>query len=257
MKKTVALLSIVFGVMSVVAQNERGVVYLKNGTILKGKYSYFQNNEKVRIETAGNVWVFPVMEIDSIKGSRERKIKEVVPESAGFPWFFRTELGILAGNSENSQSAPFSLTGTVNYRFYEKFSAGAGIGVEFLKESYMPVFLNLEYRLRQTATSPYIFVKAGYQVPLEESRTVYYDVYPPWSSVWPGPGGYYGMDNLDAKGGILLNPGLGFMHSFSSGFGMSLAFGYQFHRLHYSGETDYSLDVDYNRLTVKLGLFFH
>jgi hypothetical protein len=256
MKKIFALLAMTYCVSSLIAQNEKGVVYLKNGTILKGKYSYFQNSEKLRIETAGNVWVFSAEEIDSIKGKRDRISGEEEFVTTDSPYFFRTEIGILAGNSENSQSAPFSLTGTVNYKVKGNFSAGAGLGVEFLKESYMPAFLNLEYLLRHTTTSPYFFLKAGYQVPLEESRTVYYDVYPAWSSIWPGPG-YYGQDNLDAKGGILINPGLGFTHKFSSSLGMSFAFGYQFHRLRYTGEKDYSMDIDYNRLTIKLGIVFN
>jgi len=54
----------------------------------------------------------------------------------------------------------------------------------------------------------------------------------------------------------MINPGAGYQRMFSSGFGMSFAFGYQFHRLHYSGENDYGLDIDYNRLTIKLGFIF-
>ena len=42
-----------------------------------------------------------------------------------------------------------------------------------------------------------------------------------------------------------------------SGFGMSLAFGYRFHRLRYTAENDYRIDVDYNRLSLKLGFIFN
>jgi hypothetical protein len=54
----------------------------------------------------------------------------------------------------------------------------------------------------------------------------------------------------------MVNPGVGFKHMFSTGFGMSMAFGYQFHRLSYSGKNDYQLDIDYNRLSIKLGFIF-
>ena len=90
---------------------------------------------------------------------------------------------------------------------------------------------------------------------LEESRTVYNDVYPIWSSFRPWPD--YSQEKMDAKGGFLVNTGIGYQRMFSSGFGMSFAFGYQFHRLHYSGENDYGLDIDYNRLTIKLGIIFN
>jgi hypothetical protein len=62
---------------------------------------------------------------------------------------------------------------------------------------------------------------------------------------------------MDTKGGFIINPGIGYQRMFSSGFGMSLAFGYQFHRLSYKGENDYQLDIDYNRLTIKLGFIFN
>ena len=127
--------------------------------------------------------------------------------------------------------------------------------IEFLKESYLPVFVNLEYKFRDSYSTPYLFLKTGYQIPLEESREIYYNGYQPWSSsFWPGP--IYSQEPMDTKGGFLINPGVGYQRMFSSGFGMSFAFGYQFHRLHYSGENDYGLDIDYNRLTIKLGFIF-
>ena len=79
---------------------------------------------------------------------------------------------------------------------------------------------------------------------------MYYDI-------WPGPWPRNNSKPLDAKGGFMINSGLGYQRMFSSGFGMSFAFGYQFHRLSYSGENDYRLDIDYNRLTIKLGVIFN
>lgn len=243
------------------AQSEKGHVYLKNGTILKGKYEYTDAG-KLRVESAGNIWVFDVAEIDSVAGRRSSRLAslEKLPEHSRF--FYRTELGVLAGNSQNSQSAPASLTATINYMVRPQFAVGIGFGAEFLKESYLPAFMNAEYKLRNSWSSPYFFLKAGYQVPLEDSREIYYDVQPYWSSsssIWPGPWPQpgYNFGELDPKGGVLINPGIGYSHLFSPGFGMSLGFGYQFHRLHYTGEKDYRLDIDYNRLTVKLGFIFN
>lgn len=241
---------------SVLGQSEKGYVFLKNGTILKGKYRFTSDKQKLNIESAGNLWVFDASEIDSItsvRAYRLRTVEEAAPETR---FFYRTEIGVLAGNADNSQAAPFSFTGSVNYSFDPKASLGLGLGVEFLKESYLPVYANFEYKFRNVYSTPYVFIKAGYQVALEESQAVYYDVYPVWSSFMPWPGDM-GQHELDPKGGILLNPGLGYQRWFSSGFGMSVAFGYQFHRLHYTGEKDYALDIDYNRLTIKLGIIFN
>jgi len=259
MKKLCLFTFAVLFTFSLFAQSEKGYVYLKNGTILKGKFQYTDAG-KLRVESAGNIWVFEAAEIDSVAGRRASRVAQMenLPQYSRF--FYRTEIGVLAGNSQNSQSAPLSFTGTVNYLITPQFSAGVGFGAEFLKESYLPAFLNAEYKLRNSWSSPYFFVKAGYQVALEDSREIYYDVDPYWyssSSFWPGPQPAHNYGKLDPKGGILVNPGIGYSHLFSPGFGMSMGFGYQFHRLHFKGEKDYGLDIDYNRLTVKLGFIFN
>lgn len=258
MKKLSMLLVATLLAFSVFAQTEKGYVYLKNGSIVKGKYSYFENKQKIKVESSGNIWIFGAAEVDSITNKRIHSLDEIEQEISNSKFFFRTELGVLVGNSDNSQSAPFSLTGSVNYRINPNLSAGLGIGLEFFNETYMPVFANVEYKFKKTASSPYVFLKAGYQLPLEESNAIYYDVYPVWSSsssFWPGPD-YYGQEGFDTKGGILINPGVGYQQMFTSGFGMNFAVGYQFHRLNYEGENDYSLDIDYNRLTIKVGIIF-
>ncbi|MEN8117820.1 MAG: hypothetical protein ABFS16_12615 [Bacteroidota bacterium] len=255
MKKISLLVLVTIIAFSVFAQSEKGYVYLKNGTILKGKYRYSGDMTKLNIESAGNLWVFDANEIDSITSVRDHRQKSVVAPASDSKFFYRTEIGVLAGNSENSQSAPFSFTGSANYKLDEKASLGAGFGAEFFKETYMPVYANFEYKFRNAYATPYLFLKAGYQIAVEDSRTVYYDIIPPWASYmpWPNPNQ---NENLDAKGGLLINPGVGYQRMFSSGMGMSVAFGYQFHRLQYKGEKDYQLDIDYNRLTIKLGIIF-
>ncbi len=256
MKKLCLFLLAAFLTSVVYAQPEKGVVYLKNGSILKGRYHYFDDSGKIKIESAGNTWVFNASEVDTITSRRIARKNEIKQQLANRKFYFRTELGVLAGNSENSQSAPLSFSSSLNYYFLPELAAGAGIGVEFFKETYLPVFANLEYKFRNEASTPYLFLKAGYQVPLEESREVYYDVWPAWSSsIWPGTAHDY--ESLDPKGGILLNPGIGYVTMFSPVFGLSFSFGYQFHRLHYTGNKDYALDIDYNRLTVKLGILFN
>ena len=119
----------------------------------------------------------------------------------------------------------------------------------------MPVFANIEYKFRDSYSTPYLFFKAGYMVSIDESRALYYDVYPVWSSFRPW--GDWENDGLEGKGGVLLNPGLGYQRMFSPNMGMTFTFGYQFHRLHFKGEEDYALDIDYNRLTIKIGIIFN
>jgi hypothetical protein len=209
------------------------------------------------VESAGNIWMFDAGEVEYVqeKKSFRKSFMEDLPYPKGF--FTRSELGFLAGNSQNSQPSPFSFTTSGNFALGGRFSIGVGAGAEFLKETYLPAFLNLEYKFRPTWSSPYLFVKGGYQVPLEDSREIYYDVWPAYSSVWPWPGPAHDYGELNPVGGIIVNPGIGYSHFFSAGFGMSVAFGYQYHQLAYTGEKDYQLNIDYNRLTIKLGFIFN
>jgi len=257
MKKLCILLLTAFFVFPIFAQPQKGYVYLKNGTILKGKYQYTEDLSKLQIESAGNLWIFQATEIEKVTSNKAKLTNEFKEPVLNSPFALRTEIGVLAGNSGNSQTAPFSFSSVLNYTIIPKLSVGAGIGLEFLKETYLPAFVNIEYKLRNSWSTPYLFLKTGYQVPLEESNAIYGGVQPMYYDIWPGPWPRNNSKPLDAKGGFMINSGLGYQRMFSSGFGMSFAFGYQFHRLSYSGENDYRLDIDYNRLTIKLGVIFN
>ena len=257
MKKLCLLLLTLIMVLPAISQTEKGYVYLKNGTIIKGRYIYSEDHQKIRIQSAGNLWIFDAEEVDSISSKKSQGLQDFATQQSSSKFFYRIEAGVLKGNSDNSQKAPFSLTGSVNYQVESHFSVGLGLGAEFLKESYMPVFANFEYKLRTQASTPYLFLKAGYQVPLEDSNEIYYDVYPLWMSFAPWPYDY-SANGFDCKGGFLINPGVGYQQMFSPNFGMNVAVGYQFHRLNYSADGgDYELDIDYNRLTIKLGIIFN
>lgn len=254
MKKLFLFLLVVCFMFSAVAQ-EKGYIYLKDGTILKGKFQYSSDFNKLIIESAGNIRVFNTAEIDSVSSIPSRRKPDVEEVFSVQQLFFRTGIGLLAGNSENSQPAPLSFIGSVNYPLQSKTLVGAGTGIEFFKESYLPLYLNVEYWLRVASSTPYFFVQTGYQIPLEDSRAVYYDVYPMWSSIWPGPD--YPNQNLDARGGVLFNPGVGYMRMLREDLGISVAFGYRYHRLRYTGEKDYELHIDYNRLSIRVGIIFN
>ncbi len=258
MKKLSLLLLTVIMAFSVYAQPQKGYVYLKNGSILKGKYQYTDDLSKLKIESAGNLLIFQAGEIERVTSNKAELNKEFEETKSYSPLILRTEIGVLAGNSGNSQTAPFSFSSALNYSVLPKLSVGAGIGLGFLKETYLPAFVNIEYKLRNSYSTPYVFLKTGYQVPLEDSHEIYYGVQPYYyDSFMPWPYPNNNNQKLDPKGGILVNPGIGYQRIFSSGFGMSFAFGYQFHRLSYKGENDYQLDIDYNRLTIKLGVIFY
>ena len=240
--------------ISAFSQSIKGYVFLKNGTILKGKYQYFDDLKKYRIESAGNVWIFNASEVDSVSSFRTKSSHELLGMKNDPRIFNRSELGLLIGNSNNSQSAPMVFNSQLNYQFKPRVAAGIGAGIEFLKETYLPVFLNTEYKLRISNSTPYFFIQCGYLLSIEDSRTLYYD-YSIHNSfrIWPG----YDMNKkLDPLGGLLVNPGLGYLHYFNPRLGVSFSFGYRYNWLHYKGDKDYGLNIEYHRLSLKFGILF-
>lgn len=246
---------------------ERGYIELKDGRIIRGQYIYSSEFDKIRIITGNESFVTDASEVVKItkrkpKADRveeESDFEEIVPEIKNY--FIFSELGVLPGNPDNINKMPLIFHTSVNYKFLEKLSAGAGVGVEFYKETYLPVTINGIYKFNNNRVAPFAMLQAGYQIPIEGSRTkvanvmpIYY--YADYSSFLPGPSTPYDMD-LKAKGGILLNPSLGIMWQTRSNVSFTFSAGYRFHRLRYNNkEKEYDLNIDYNRLSLKLGLIF-
>jgi hypothetical protein len=154
----------------------------------EGKYQYTEDLSKLQIESAGNLWIFQADEIDRVTSSKAKLTNEFKEPVVNSPFALRTEIGVLAGNSGNSQSAPFSFSSALNYSILPKLSAGAGIGLEFLKETYLPAFVNIEYKVRNSYSTPYLFLKTGYEMPIEESNEIYNGIQPVYYyDIWPGP----------------------------------------------------------------------
>ena len=170
-----------------------------------------------------------------------------------------TEGGVLKGNPNNENKAPFIFHSSLNYAFHKNLSGGVGIGAEFLRETYLPITANLLYQFgKNKAITPFFRLQTGYQVPLESNTYIdtpyYYDYYYYLSSsYWPG---YYAPSKLKAKGGFMVNPSAGVVIYTRSGLGISLAAGCRYQQLNYPGENDYVLHVEYSRLSLTLGIIF-
>lgn len=236
------------------AQMEKGVVYLKNGSQIKGKYQYTYDQSQVKLYANHNIFVIDTADIKEITKHR-RRYKAPASQKSFEPlkYYFNAELGDLIGHEDNSQEDILSVLISANYNLNKHVSIGAGTGVEFFKESCLPLYINLKYDLRNWYSTPFVFLRAGYSFPLEETNYVRQQYHPDY--IWRRSSPSY--DKLDTKGGLFFNSGLGYKHMYSPNFGMSLSFGYRFQRLSYKEEEqDYRLILDYNRLSIYLGFIF-
>jgi hypothetical protein len=240
---------------------EKGYIYMKDGSVIKGKYLYSSDMDKIRIISGKESRILDASDVEKIADKKPHykatgnELSEAFIQTPG-KWFNLTEAGILAGNPDNKQSTPFIFHSSLNYLFQKNISVGAGIGVEFFKETYLPVTANLMYRFNSKGLVPFVTLQAGYLIPIENKTTSYQNMFPRdyLSSYWVMPN-YQG--ELDSKGGFMINPAAGILFQTNHGFGISLSCGYRYHRLVYSGNTDYKLNADYNRLSFKLGILFY
>lgn len=242
---------------------KKGYISLKNGDILKGKYVYSVDFKKIKVIANNETRIFDTDEVELItkKNPLEKPDTTDTFVSAAFKpsrIFNISEFGLLIGNQDNTIKSPIIFHTSVNYSFTPLLSAGLGTGVEMYREAYLPVTGNMMYKLNNHRTSPYISLSAGYQIPVEGTRMTSTEVYSPalYSSMWyPYP--YYQNTELNARGGFLVNPSMGFFHQLNEGLGLGLSVGYRFQVLNYTGDNDYRLQVAYNRLSVKLGFIFN
>ena len=232
--------------LSFARKGKRDVIYLKNGSVIHGQIISSLPSGQVKIKTKDNsLWVFEASQIDSISQTGN----ELKQTHLGY--YNLTEAGILAGNSDNKYSAPFSLINISSWQFKNGFSVGAGAGVEFFSEAYLPVVADFRYYLKRQGVSPFFGLQGGYSFALDKPDMQYvYD----YTRIWPGPSG--NTLEMKAKGGWLLNPMVGFCTSLNENMALTFSAGYRIMRHRYSREDNYKIDIDYNRLSLKIGLIF-
>jgi small nuclear ribonucleoprotein (snRNP)-like protein len=245
MRKIIPLILLIFTFTSVLAQNQKVQVYLKNGSIVKGKLTESTSSETIKVESNNTIWVFQNAEVDTIIVGKPEKYLNIIE----IPYFIDAEYGILVGNSSNEENNIGFFHGSFNYQLANKYYTGVGAGVEYyMEQSYIPVFAKFEYRFRPTKFSPYVFLKSGYLIPGENLQSS--EIYEQYESR-NIPTKY-----LNASGGLMLNPGFGFTTFLGENFGLCFSMGYRFHVLNFTGKDEYELEQRYTRLSFSMGIIF-
>lgn len=236
--------------ISFARKGKKDVIYLKNGSVINGQIISSLPSGQVKIKTKDNsFWVFEASQIDSISKTNSTF------NQFHTGYFNLTEAGILAGNSNNKYATPFLLMNISGWQFKNHFSVGAGAGVEFFSETYLPVVADFRYYLNRQGVNPFFGFQGGYSFALDKPDKQYvYGGYLNYSNIWRNPT----VDALDikAKGGFLLNPFVGFCTPLSENLSLTFSAGYRIMRQRYSREDNYLVDIDYNRLSLKIGLIF-
>jgi hypothetical protein len=185
MRKHILVLFFMLPVVMLFSQsNTEDVVYLKNGSIIRGAITEHKIGDKLKIELmGGSVFVFNENEIDSIKKENIQKQqlkrfnKTSYRNNRGY--MNMTEFGFIYGTNlknDNSQNSYYAYSPddfgvsihTVNgYRHWPYLFTGAGVGIDrFInyKQTFSPFYLRLQSEFLKKKATPYVQCDVGYAV---------------------------------------------------------------------------------------------
>lgn len=232
------------------SQQAFGIVYLKNGSIIKGNIiDNSQNGVKVELY-GGSIFYFQHAEIIKIEKDLENKkffsrnpvwisgkpdsTEQKIPFKKGSMISFSS--GILLGNYWNAKQAPYSNLIEYNYRFNPYFAAGVLGGYEFLNESTIPVGINLKAMCPVGRTNLYAGFSTGYSFSVENPDEYTYQ---------------------NHSGGYMMNTEGGIQFKLSSGNAFFIAAGYRYNELRYK-VYDWWMEtkervIYFNRFSLRMG----
>jgi len=168
--KLLFLLLFLFLGLSLSAQNYVDVVYLKNGSIIRGLVVEQVPNATLKIKTAdGSIFVYQMAEVEKITKEESAPVYASTRSgkksaaTKGYKGFM--EVGGAIPVSDNG-SGIFSLRTSHGYQFNPYFYLGAGLSIDWHFNDddllYVPLFANGRVNFINNPTSPYFDLKIGY-----------------------------------------------------------------------------------------------
>jgi hypothetical protein len=222
-----------------IAQNYQEVVYLKNGSIIKGVIVEQIPGVSLKVKTAdGSIFAYSIDEV-------EKTTKEEITQRTnnygiknGFrPRGYRgfVELGGATGVGDYGDGV-FSFSTSHGYQINPYFYLGLGLGLDYHTSweiAIVPVFIDIRTNFIDNSISPFFDIKAGH-------------------SLFDGAGLY-------------LNPNIGISFSFSPKFALNLGVGcniqwaeiyYDYYSYYYGYSSNYYSDEILGGISLKLGIEF-
>jgi hypothetical protein len=223
------------------AQKMRDIIYLKNGSIIKGTLVEI-TADQYKIQTSdGGLFIFSAPEV---KKFVRQSIESNENKKSGMG--FALEAGFLIGNQSSQYDHPFSFNLIAHYTINTKNILGIGSGVEFIGQTFAPLYCEYKYLLYEKSVTPFLFFRTGGLIHLGSD------------AVSSNGSPQYNVPK-DYRGGASLSVGTGISWA-TENIVTYLSFAYRYAQTSYH-KTDYnSQDVTfknyYNRLEIKLGFKF-
>jgi hypothetical protein len=240
--KKIAMFSItlILITLKTYSQKTRDVLYLKNGSVINGTLFEISDNQYKIRAIDKNIFVFKSEEVD--KFVKEAPVFEGRKKD-GFG--VALEAGFLVGSQKNEYDAPFSFNCLLNYTYNMNHILGIGTGVEFIGQTYTPVFAEYKIIISDRKTSPFIFFRTGALTHIAKDDAT--------------DSGYSSTIQTKYKGGVSLGIGTGISWA-NEDSETYLSFAYRYAETSYTTENYMhhaeTYNTYYNRLEIKLGFKF-
>lgn len=232
------------------------VVYLKDGSILRGKILEYQGGAFLRFKIKSGTVRIEEADIQKIDQEPEDPLVRTVLQRQKEPkvyafrekgWYGALGLYFLPGGGEYRSEIGFGLQASFGYRFRRQFSLGLGVSYESYAfavggDEFLPVFLEAQGYLWKKNNAPYWTVAAGYGFPMIQR----------------------GIDNQDTRrfdGGYHFHPAIGYRFGASKTLNLNIDIGYQFQKAITEREFLFTgdiitRDVLYRRLNLRMNVIF-
>lgn len=163
------------------AQEYRDVVFLKNGSVIKGFYKELYPSDSLHMETIdGGIFICPISDIERIAKERnDVYLIERQPEIINTEWYkngYRAyiEYGSWM-NLDDTRTSATSFITSHGYAFLKVVYLGAGFGIDRISLDNnstiitqsginLPIFANLRVNILKRRFSPFLDLKTGYTV---------------------------------------------------------------------------------------------
>lgn len=237
------LLFILVGQIAMAQATRQDAVYLRNGSIIRGKVLENVVGKYTRIETVGrNILVLEEADVERVVMDEPIPPKERT-ERKPYGYSALADLGFMGGD-ENTMS----LMLINGYQFKNRIFVGGGFGIEKFKEQVLPVFADVRYNFLKGSISPFVYLQAGYSYPLGKSAE---------------------GNTTEVKGGALINPGIGLRMNFTTHNALIFSLGWRYQEIrshwnynYYWGdpqyyENGYDRTDFYRRIAFRVGFVFN
>ncbi|MBK9733234.1 MAG: hypothetical protein IPO83_18435 [Chitinophagaceae bacterium] len=260
-KKTGFVLMVLMAVItrSSAQSDLQDVVYLKDGSILRGNIVAQFLDSLVKIEiSGGSVFAVKMEQLQYIE-YKVKPPKSEVPVTVDTPferkehgYFNITDIGVLPGTNYTydyyygsnyaTTSIGFTIQTIHGYRFNPHFLAGAGLAIDIIQYPMGQLFADGRWEILNRKATPFVFIDAGYGIPLNKDQDdangqVYY------------------------SGGFTAGGGVGMRVNFHNEGAFVMEVGYKMekrseHIVYEIWGTDQTNSYTYNRLAIRFGLAF-